>query len=200
MRAGIVAALACARFSPLPGILIGGEFPPAISGYNNDASSPFRQESTPFRLEFGNFRANFRADSRNSSRTAAAAATVRHRTFSGLAGRLFPRLSRLAAGRLTRPACLPAWPYDLAGSLGGEGWGEGWGLGAGEAGGLDRKRGRDRKTGTWINEGLSRMWRADYYCFTSFARIKSGSSREGLFRALPAHSPGLGGSGVGRYT
>ena len=29
---------------------------------------------------------------------------------------------------------------------------------------------------------------------------KSGSSREGLFRALPAHSPGPGGSGVGRYT
>src|SRR5579859_5782026 len=64
-------ALACARFSPLPGILICRGISPGISGYNNDASSPFWQESTPFRLEFGNFRANFRGDSRNSSRTAA---------------------------------------------------------------------------------------------------------------------------------
>jgi hypothetical protein len=36
---------------------------------------------------------------------------------------------------------------------------------------------------------LSCVRRAIHYCFTSYARMKSGSAREGLFRALPAHSP-----------
>jgi hypothetical protein len=185
--------LACARFSPLPGILIGGEFPLAISGYNNDASSPFWQESTPFRLEFGNFRANFRADSRNSLRTAAGTDTVRHRAFSAPRPAFSPRLSPPAAGRRPpRAARLPGRTTSRAASGARAG---GW-----REGGWYRKRSRDRKTGTWINEGLSSIWRAGYYCFTSCARIKAGSPREGLFRALPAHSPGRGASGVSRYT
>jgi hypothetical protein len=86
---------------------------PGISGYNNDASSPFWQESTPFRLESGNFPPNFRGDSRNSLRTAAGADTVRHRTFSGRAASFLPAPSRPAAAASRGP---PAWPYDLAGT------------------------------------------------------------------------------------
>jgi hypothetical protein len=40
-EAGYGPALACARFSSLPGILISGRISPGISGYNNGASSPF---------------------------------------------------------------------------------------------------------------------------------------------------------------
>jgi hypothetical protein len=61
MRVGIVTALACARFSPLPGIVISRGIFPRYFRAQHDAISPFRQESTPFRLEFGNSRANFRA-------------------------------------------------------------------------------------------------------------------------------------------
>jgi hypothetical protein len=85
--------------------LIAGEFPSGISGYNNDASSPFWQESTPFRLESANFRADFRPDSRNSSRTATTAGTVRHRAF--------PAAPAASIGA-------PAWPYGLAGTSGHE--------------------------------------------------------------------------------
>jgi hypothetical protein len=34
---------------------------PGISWVHNDAISPFPRQSTPFRLEIANFRANFRA-------------------------------------------------------------------------------------------------------------------------------------------
>jgi hypothetical protein len=47
---------------------------------------------------------------------------------------------------------------------------------------------------------LSCIRRAIHYCFTSYARIKSGSAQEGLFRALPAHCPVPGVSGVSRRT
>ena len=63
----------------------------------------------------------------NSSRTAAAAFTVRDCAFSGPPAAFRARLFRPAAGRLAHP---PAWPYDLAGTLGGEGRagrGGGWG-------------------------------------------------------------------------
>src|SRR5271157_1444300 len=184
-------ALACARFSPLPGILIAGEFPPGISGYNNDASSPFWQESTPFRLESGNFRANFRGDSRNSSRTAAGTDTVRHCTFSGAPARLLPPPSRLAAGRLARPVCLAVC---LAGTLGGK-----VGTGKGTAGGRGYTY-TERATTEKINTRNYLPGAPITIVLRAVRVYKSGSSREGLFRALPAHSPGPGGSGVGRYT
>src|SRR5271165_2711574 len=46
-------------FRHYPGFYFCRGISPGISGYNNDASSPFWQESTPFRLEFGNFPRQF---------------------------------------------------------------------------------------------------------------------------------------------
>ena len=185
-------ALACARFSPLPGILICRGISPGISGYNNDASSPFWQESTPFRLESGNFRANFRGDSRNSSRTAAGTDTVRHRAFSAPPARLLPPPFP-PRRRPPRAARLPGRTTSRAPSGGRSGQGRG------------RVGGRgytytERATTEKINT-RNHLPGAPITIVLRAVRVyKSGSSREGLFRALPAHSPGPGGSGVGRYT
>jgi hypothetical protein len=110
---GVRTLLAITRDSNLP-----GNFPPGISGYSNDASSPFWQESTPFSLESGNFRANFWGDSRNSSRTAAGTDTVRHDAFCTPSARLLPAPFP-PRHRPPRAARLP-WPHDLAGTLGGK--------------------------------------------------------------------------------
>ncbi len=128
----------------------------------------------------------------NSSRTAAAAITVRDRAFSGPSAAFRPRLFPPAAGRLARPACLAVRPR---GHPRGRGPGR-EGRGKGGEGGKKYIHGegnhRENKYGS------SFACRADYDCFTSYARTQSWSPLEGLIWPLPAHSAGLGGSSVDR--
>ena len=175
-------------FRHYPGFNFPGGIPPGISGYNNDASSPFWQESTPFRLEFGEFPRQFRAirhgQPRPSIPSAVAPFPARRPPFAPAFRRPPPAASRGP----------PAWPYDLAGALGGRS-----GPGGEVVGGREYTY-TERATTGKINT-RNHLPGAPITIVLRAVRVyKSGSSREGLFRALPAHSPGPGGSGVGRYT
>jgi hypothetical protein len=173
--------LACARFSPLPGILIAGEFPPGISGYNNDASSPFWQESTPFRLEFGEFSREFRAIHHGQPRPPLPSATA---PFPARRPPFAPRLSRPPPAASRGP---PAWPYDLAGALGGKaGAGRGGRWGAGR---YIHGEGYHRENKYRSSFG----WRADYDCFTSCARILVWEFTRRFIPGTACAFPGSGG-------
>ena len=94
--------------------------------YNFPGNSPryFRVQQRRYLAFFGGvnaFSARIRGISvrilRNSSRTAAGTDTVRCRAFSGPPAAFCPRLSRPPPAASRGP---PAWPYDLAGTLGGK--------------------------------------------------------------------------------
>ena len=162
----------------LPGIS------PRYFRVHNDAISPFSGESTPFRLEFGEFSRQFRAIRHGQP---AGVDTVRHRAFSG-APAAFPRPPPTAS---RGP---PAWSHDLAGTLRGRS-GQG-----GEVVGGQVYTYTERATTGRMNARHHLPGAPITIVLRAVRVYKSGSSREGLFRALPAHSPGPGGSGVGRYT
>jgi hypothetical protein len=180
--------LACARFSPLPGIQFAGGNSPRISGYNNDASSPFWQESTAFRLEFGEFPREFRAIRHGQPRPYLPSATA---PFPARRPPFRPRLSRPAPAAPRGP---PAWPHDLAATLGGEA-----GAGRGGRWGADIYIHRDGYRSE--NKYTSPFgWRADYDCFTSCARIIVWEFTRRFIPGTACAFAGSGGSGVGRYT
>ena len=117
--------MACARFSPLPGILITrGNSPPVFPGTTRRYLAFFGGVNA--------FSPRIRGISaripRNSSRSAAAAFTVRDRAFSGPPAAFCPAFSRPPPAASRGP---PAWPYDLAGHPSGARPGRGGeGLGA----------------------------------------------------------------------
>ena len=193
----------------------GFEFPSPISGYNNDASSPSRGVNAVPPLYgpiFGHFPALIRthraflitvwprrycvrlfAPAQRHARhfpAFAAARSPRAWSASSPRPRLAARLARHAHGS-------PRQPGEAVRTLASKG----------------RKRGtghdRQRTSKTLAEKARITASTAIKYMhspagirllFYGLTRIQSGSAREGLFWALPAHSPGPGGSGVGRYT
>jgi hypothetical protein len=152
--------LACARFSPLPGILISGGISRRYFRVHNDAISPFSEESTPFRLESGEFTREFLAIRHGQPQLSIPSATTpfpaRRPPFTPpfRARRRPPRAAR-PPGRTTSRA-----PVRARSGLGGEAVGEGRYI-YGEGNHRENKH------------GSSFACRADHDCFTSCARIYS---------------------------
>ena len=121
---------------------------------------------------------------RNSSRTAAATITVRDRAFSGPPAAFRPRLSRRPPAASRGP---PAWPYDLAGTLGGRP-GQG-GEAVGGPGRYIHGEGCHRENKYRSSFG----WRADYDCFTSCARILVWEFTRRFIPGTACAFPGSGG-------
>jgi len=96
----------------------------------HDAISPFSGESTPFRLEFGEFPREFRAIRNGQPRLSLPSAVA---PFPAGQPPFAPAFSRLPPAASRGP---PAWLYDLAGA---RGRGPGRKGGGGKGGGLGEK-------------------------------------------------------------
>ena len=113
MRGGLRAGIGVRTlFAITPDSVFRGESPRNFR-VRHDAISPFSGESTPFRLESGEFSRQFRPIHHGQPRPRIPSATA---PFPACRPAFCPRLSRRPPGASRGP---PARPYDLAGTLGG---------------------------------------------------------------------------------